>query len=291
MALPPGFRPNCSLAPPLPPRSMSSLLGPPILDLAKLQLGSSLSSKEHRLTAWPPTWDSAILQLGSFLTSKMHRLAAWPSHLGLGQRVSSSCLALPPGTLPYCSFASPLPPRSIASVLGPPTCDSAKLQFAPPTWDSAKLQLGSFLTSKKHRHAAWPSHQGLGQTSAWLLLYLQGASPRWLALPPGTRLYCNSAPSLPTTSIASLLVPPACDSAKLQLGSFLTSKKYRLATWPSHLGLKQTAAWLIPYLQGASPRCLALPPGTRLNCSLAPPLPLRSIASLLGPTSWDSAKL
>ncbi|KAL2461608.1 hypothetical protein Adt_45028 [Abeliophyllum distichum] len=46
-----------------------------------------------------------------------------------------------------------------------------------------------------------------------------------------------------------------------------------------------------PYLQGASPRCLTLPPGTRPNYSLALPLPPRNIALLLDPSTWDSAKL
>ncbi|KAL2518296.1 hypothetical protein Adt_14543 [Abeliophyllum distichum] len=110
-----------------------------------------------------------------------------------------------------CRYAS-LHPRSIASLLG------------PPIWDSTKLQLGSFLTSKEHRLAAWPSHLGLGQTAAGLLSYFQVASPRCLALPLGTRPNCNWAPSLHPRSIASLLGPPTWDSAKLQLGSFLTSK-------------------------------------------------------------------
>ncbi|KAL2518789.1 hypothetical protein Adt_15036 [Abeliophyllum distichum] len=76
-------------------------------------------------------------------------------------------------------------------------------------------------------------------------------SPRCLALPPGTRPNCSLAPSLPLRSITSLLGPLTWDSAKLQLGSFLTSTEQL-------------------------PRCLALPPGTRSNCSLAPSLPPRS---------------
>ncbi|KAL2533493.1 hypothetical protein Adt_06844 [Abeliophyllum distichum] len=132
----------------------------------------------------------------SRLTSKEHRLAA---------------LALPLGTWPNCSLTPPLPPRSIASLLG------------PPTWDLANLQLGSSLTSKEHRLAAWPSHLGLGQTTAWLIPYLQEASPRCLALPLGTRPNYSLAPSLSPRSISSLLRPPTWDLAKLQLGSSLTS--------------------------------------------------------------------
>ncbi|KAL2474342.1 hypothetical protein Adt_35078 [Abeliophyllum distichum] len=326
MALPPRTRPNCRLAPPLSPRSIASLLGPPAWDSAKLQLGSSLTSKMHRLAAWPSYL--GLEQTSDWLLpylqgATLHYLALPPGtrpNFSMAYslpppRVSSSCLALPPGTRPYCSLASPLPPRSIGSVLGPPTCDSTKLKFVPPTWDSAKLQLGSFLTSKKHRRAAWPSHLGLGQTSAWLLLYLQGASPRCLALPTGTRLYswllpylqgasphclalqpgtrpnCSLSPPLPLRSIASLLGLTSWDSTKLQLGSSLTSKEHRLAVCPSHLGLSQTTAWLLPYLQGESPRCLALRPGTRPNYSLAPPLRPRSIASLLDLPTWDSTKL
>ncbi|KAL2472083.1 hypothetical protein Adt_40219 [Abeliophyllum distichum] len=122
-------------------------------------------------------------------------------------------------------------------------------------------------------------------------LTLQGVSPRCLALQPGTRSNCSLAPPLPPKSIASLLGLPTWDSDKLQLGSSLTSKENRLAAWPSHLGLNQTAAWLLPSLKEASPHCLALPLGTRPNCSLAPPFPRRSIALLLGSPTWNSAKL
>ncbi|KAL2474349.1 Uncharacterized protein Adt_35085 [Abeliophyllum distichum] len=256
LALPPGIRPYYSLAPPLPRRSIALLLG-------------------------PPTWDSAILQLGSSLTSKEHRLTAWLSNLGLGPIAGESpyYLAFQPGTRPYCSLAPPLPPRSIASLIG------------PPTWYSAKLQLGSFLTSKEHRLAAWPFHLRLSQTAAWLLPYLQKASPRCLALPPSTRPNCSLAPPLPPRSIALRLAPTTWDWEKLQLGSSLTSKERRLAAWPSHLGLGHIAAWFLPYLQGASLHNFALPPGTRPNYSLAPSLRPRSIASLLGPPTCDSDKL
>ncbi|KAL2474337.1 hypothetical protein Adt_35073 [Abeliophyllum distichum] len=289
LALQPRTRPYCSLAPPIPPRSIASLLR-------------------------PPTWDSAKLQLGSFLTSNEHRLAAWPSLLGLDltatwplpyfQGASPRCLALPPGTrknysvtLPlspraspyylalqprtwtYCSLAPPILPRSIASLL------------RPPTWDSAKLQLGSFLTSNEHHLAAWPSLLGLGLTATWPLPYFQGASPHCFALLPGTRPNCCLAPSLLPRRIALRLGPPTRYSAKLLFGSFLTFKEHRFTASPFHLGLEQATAWLLPYVQNALPRCLALPPGTRLNCSWAPPLPKRSIASLLGPPTWDSTKL
>ncbi|KAL2474347.1 hypothetical protein Adt_35083 [Abeliophyllum distichum] len=128
-----------------------------------------------------------------------------------------------------------------------------------------------------HRLAAWPSHLGLGQTSAWLIPYLQGASPCCLALPPGTRPNYSLASPLPPRSIVSLLGPPNWDSALLQVGFSLTSKEHHLAAWPCCIGLGQTTAWLLPYVQEASPRCLALPPRTRPNYRLAPSLPLRSI--------------
>ncbi|KAL2474341.1 hypothetical protein Adt_35077 [Abeliophyllum distichum] len=188
-------------------------------------------------------------------------------------------MALPPGTRPNCSLAPPLPPRSMASL------------FGPPTRDSVKLKLGNTLISKEHRLAAWPSHLGLDQTAAWLLPYVQDASPRSLAFPPGTRTNFRLAPSLPPRSNASLLGAPSWDTAKLQIGSSLTSKEHRLTVLPFHLGLTQTADWLLPYLQGASPRCLAFLPLTRPYCSLALSLPPMSIASLLGPPAWDSAKL
>ncbi|KAL2474339.1 hypothetical protein Adt_35075 [Abeliophyllum distichum] len=315
--LPHGTRPNYSLAHPLPPRSIASLLGPPTWNSSKLQLGLFFTSKEHRLAAWPSHRGFDRTAACFSLTSKKHRLAAWPSHLGLGQTTawllpylqgaSPRCLALPHGTQPYYSLAPPLPPRSIALILGlqpglaqqpgtqknyslaPPSAPrSIALLLGPPTWDSAILQPGSFLTSKEHRLTAWPSNLALDPTAGWFLPYLQGASPHCFALPPGTRSNYSLDPSLPPRSIASLLGPPTWDSAKLQLASSLVSKKHRLAAWPSHLVLGQTVSWLLPGLQVESYCGLALPPGTRKNYSLAPPLPPRSIALLLGPPTWDS---
>ncbi|KAL2456620.1 hypothetical protein Adt_46714 [Abeliophyllum distichum] len=101
--------------------------------------------------------------------------------------------------------------------------------------------LATALPSWSNRLAAWPLHLELGQTAAWLLPYLQGASPRCLALSPGTQPNCSLAPSLPPQSNC-------------------------LDAWPSHLGPGQTVAWLLPYLQGA-------------------------ITSLLSPPTWDLAKL
>ncbi|KAL2513349.1 Ethylene-responsive transcription factor RAP2-12 [Abeliophyllum distichum] len=153
------------------------------------------------------------------------------------QGASLRCLALPPGTRPNCSWAPSFLPRSITSLPGPPTWDFGHTAagllpsfqrvlpccLGPPTWDSAKLQLGSFLPTKEHRLAAWPSHLGLGQTVAGLLPFYQGASPLCLALPPGTRPYCSWAPSFLPRSNASLLGPPTWDSTKLQLSSSLAS--------------------------------------------------------------------
>ncbi|KAL2474336.1 hypothetical protein Adt_35072 [Abeliophyllum distichum] len=288
LALSPGTRPNCSLDPSLPPRSIALLLGTPTWDLTKLQLGSAFSTKEHHLASWP--YHLGLGQTAAWFLPYVQR--ASPCYLalppGLGQTVawllpylqgaSPCCLALPPGIRPNCSLALPtgirtncslaLPPgtRPTYSLAPPLTLRSIALLLGPPTWDSAKQQLGSSLTSKEHRLAAWPSHLGLDLTAAWLLSYLQEASPHYFAHPPGTRPNCSLAPPLSPKSIASLLGPPTWDSAKLRLGSSLTPKEYRLAAWPSHLGLGQTAAWLLPYLQGAPPRCLA-------------------------PTTWDSEKL
>ncbi|KAL2474340.1 hypothetical protein Adt_35076 [Abeliophyllum distichum] len=283
----------------------------------------------------PTTWDSVKLQLDSSLTSKEHHLTASSSHLGLGQTTAwllpyvqgalPRCLALPSGTRPNCILAPSLPPLSIASLAPPLPPRRITSLLDPPTLDLAELQLGFSLTSKEHRLAAGPNHMGLGQTTAWLHTYLQGVSPRCLALPLGTQPNCSLAPPLPPKSITSMLGPttwdsvkalppwtwlnyslavplpprsidsllghPTWDSTKLQLGSSLTSKEHRLASWPSQLGLSQTAAWLLPYLRGASARYLAIPYGTRPNYSLAPSLPPRSIASLLGPHTWNSAKL
>ncbi|KAL2474338.1 hypothetical protein Adt_35074 [Abeliophyllum distichum] len=304
--------------------SITLLLGPSSWDSALQQLGPSLTSKEHRLTAshsYPGLGQTAAWLLP-------YRQGESPCDLALPPGASLHCFALPPGTRPSYSLAPSLCPKCIASLLG------------PPTWDSAKLQLGSSLTSKEHRLAAWPSHLGLDQTAAWLLTYLQGASSRCLALPPGTQPYswilpyfqgasprclalpprtqptaawllpylqkasprclahppstrpnCCLAPPLPPRSIALRLAPTTWDWDKLQLGSSLTSKEHRLAAWPSYLGLGHTAAWLLPYLQGASPHYFPLLPGTRPNYSLAPSLRPRSMASLLGPPTWDSVKL
>ncbi|KAL2539504.1 hypothetical protein Adt_00482 [Abeliophyllum distichum] len=144
--------------------------------------------------------------------------------------------------------------QNIASLLG------------PPTWDSAKPQRISFFPSK-------------------------GASPRCLALPPGTRINHSLSPSFLRREHRLAAWP----TAAYLLPSFLR-REHRLAAWPFHLGLGQIAAYLIPSFKGsiasllgpptwdsakpqriyffpskgASPRCLALPPGTRPNRSLSP---------------------
>ncbi|KAL2474351.1 hypothetical protein Adt_35087 [Abeliophyllum distichum] len=289
LARPPGTLPNYCLAPSLPSRSIATLLRPSTWDTAKLQLGSSLTSKEHRLATWPSHLglDQPVAWLLPYLQGASSRCLALPPGTRpycnlvppLLPRTSPCCLALPPGTRPNCSLALPLPTRSIA------------LRLVPTTWDLKKLQLGSFLTSKDHRLGTWPSHLGLGHTVALLLPYLQGASLHCFALLPGSRPSYSLAPSLRPRCIASLLGPPTWTRPNCSLAPSLSPKKYRLATWPSHLGLDQTAAWLFPYLQGASPHCLALQPGTRKNLCLAPPLPPWSIALLLGPPTWDSAIL
>ncbi|KAL2467185.1 hypothetical protein Adt_43036 [Abeliophyllum distichum] len=175
-----------------------------------------------------------------------HRLAAWPSHQGHGQ---------------IAAYLLPSSQGSIDSLLGPLTWDSVKSQlisFLPPKEASPRCltlpsgtrpnrSLSPSFLPRKHRLAAWPFHQGLGQIAAYLLPSSQGsiasllgpptwdsvksqrisflppkeASPRYLALPPGTRPNRSLYPPSSQGSIISLLGPPTWDSAKSQLISFL----------------------------------------------------------------------
>ncbi|KAL2498061.1 hypothetical protein Adt_23611 [Abeliophyllum distichum] len=188
-------------------------------DSAKSQPISFLPPKEAstRCLGLPLGTRPNLILSPSFLPKK-HRLAAWPFHLGLGQ---------------IAAYLLPSFQGNIASLLGPPTRDSAKSQpisfhspkgasprcLALPPGTRPNHSLSPFFLPKKHRLVAWPSHLGLGQIAAYLITSSQG-------------------------SIASLLGPSTRDSAKSQLNSFLPPKK-------------------------ASPRCLAFPPGTRPNRSLS----------------------
>ncbi|KAL2512347.1 hypothetical protein Adt_17947 [Abeliophyllum distichum] len=142
--------------------------------------------KLARCLALPPGTRPIRSPSPSFIHRK-HGLAAWPSHLGLGQ---------------FAAHHLPSSKGSMASLL------------SPPTWDSANSQPITFLHPKK----AWP---------------------RCLALPPGTRPIRSPSPSF-------------------------IQRKHGLAAWPSHLGLGQFAAHLLPSSKG-------------------------SMASLISPPTWDSA--
>ncbi|KAL2455992.1 hypothetical protein Adt_47001 [Abeliophyllum distichum] len=210
-----------------------------------------------------PTWYSAISQPIPFL----HPKKAWPRYL-----------ARPPGTRPFRSPSPSFIQRKhglatwpahlglghFAAHLLPSSKGSMASLLGLPTWDSTISQPIPFI-QWKHGLTAWPVHLGLDHFAAHLL----PSSKRSMASLLGPSTW-DSAISQPITFLHPKEAWPRCLARPPRTRPFhspspsFIQMKHGLAAWPAHLGLGQSAAHLLPSSKG-------------------------SMASLLGPPTWDSA--